>query len=133
LGSSSISYGFNFTETIDFFARTGILNEFPVFKGFWFELIGGVDRLAIIFVFMVHIVALMVISFSFLYFSGSLFTVKRSIKDLETLRLALFSVLLMSFFLDILFFTTNLVIMFILAELTLLPLSFLMLKDNTVF
>jgi formate hydrogenlyase subunit 3/multisubunit Na+/H+ antiporter MnhD subunit len=109
------------------------LNEFPVFKGVWFELLGGIDSLSVIFVFMVHVVALMTISFSFLYFSGSLSLIKRSVKDLEVLKLSIFSVLTMSFFLDLLFLTTNLVVMFILAELTLLPLSFLMLKDNTVF
>jgi len=104
----------------------------PVFKGLWFELVGGVDQLAALFVFMVHAVAIMTVSFSFLYFSGSVMP-RRVVKDLEVFKLAVFSILLMSFFLDILFLTTNLVVMFVLAELTLLPLSFLMLKDNTVF
>jgi len=110
----------------------GSINNFIVFKGLWFELLGNVDQLSIIFVFMVHVVAIMTISFSFLYFSN-FSGYRRVIRDLDSFKLAVFSVLLMSFLLDILFFTTNLVIMFILAELTLLPLSFLMLKDSTVF
>ena len=122
------SYGFNF------FYRDGFLvNEVPFFKGLWFDLIGGVDQLSIIFIFMVHIVAIMTVSFSYLYFFSSLMSYRKPTRDLEVFKLSIFCVLLMSFFLDILFLTTNLVIMFILAELTLLPLSFLMLKDNTVF
>lgn len=82
---------------------------------------------------MVHVVAIMTISFSYLYFSPSLSSYRKASRDLEVFKLSVFCVLVMSFFLDVLFLTTNLIIMFILAELTLLPLSFLMLKDNTVF
>jgi hypothetical protein len=80
---------------------------------------------------MVHIVALMTLTFSALYFSIGSY--RQSVRDLESFKTAIFAVLVMSFFLDVLFLTTNLVVMFILAELTLLPLSFLMLKDGTVF
>lgn len=80
---------------------------------------------------MAHIVAIMTILFAALYSGGVVY--RAAARDLEAFKLVLFSVLLMTFLLDILFLTTNLVIMFILAELTLLPLSFLMLKDNTVF
>lgn len=122
------SYGFNFLSS-----SGDLFNEIPVFKGFWFDLIGGVDQLSVIFIFMVHVVAIMTISFSYLYFSPSLSSYRKAVRDLEVFKLSVFCVLAMSFFLDILFLTTNLVVMFILAELTLLPLSFLMLKDNTVF
>lgn len=80
---------------------------------------------------MVHIVALMTLTFSALYFSVGSY--HQPVRDLESFKTAIFAVLIMSFFLDVLFLTTNLVVMFILAELTLLPLSFLMLKDGTVF
>jgi hypothetical protein len=87
--------------------------------------------LSVIFVVMVHIVALMTLSFSALYFGG--INYRQATRDVESFKTAIFAILIMSFFLDVLFLTTNLVVMFILAELTLLPLSFLMLKDGTVF
>lgn len=127
LSPSGISYNYDFL--VDFQGR--LMNTLPVFKGLWFELIGGVDHLSIIFILMVHVVALMTLAFSSLYFIVGNY--RQSVRDLESFKIAIFAVLIMSFFLDILFLTTNLVVMFILAELTLLPLSFLMLKDGTVF
>jgi len=113
------------------FTIWGQLTSVSVFKSFWFSLMGSLDSLSIIFVFMSHIVAFLVICFSSIYFDLS--NIKNNYKTLVDFKLTLYSVVGMTVLMDLLFVTDNLLVIFFLAELSLLPLSFLMTKDNTIF
>jgi len=88
------------------------------------------DLISDIFVLMSHIVAIMTIVFTSLYFESSFF-LDRSL--LLKFKLTLVAVLIMALMMDILFLTDNLLIIFFFAELSLLPLGFLMMKDSTIF
>jgi NADH:ubiquinone oxidoreductase subunit 4 (subunit M) len=98
---------------------------------FWYDLFGSLDSLSIIFLFMSHLVSFMVIAFSSVYFDFN--NLNTNLKSLNSFKLTLNSVLVMTLMMDLLFITNNLLIIFFLAELSLIPLSFLMVKDTTVF
>lgn len=88
------------------------------------------DLVSDIFVLMSHIVSFMTILFTVIYFDVNYYHDK---KNFDKFKLTLLAVLVMTFMMDILFFTNNLLLIFFLAELSLLPLGFLMMKDSTVF
>lgn len=88
------------------------------------------DAISDVFVLMSHIVSFMTILFTFLYFDPEYQYDK---KNLDKFKLTILAILLMTFMMDVLFFTNSLLIIFFLAELSLLPLGFLMMKDSTIF
>jgi NADH-quinone oxidoreductase subunit M len=88
------------------------------------------DLISDIFVLMSHIVSFMTIVFTVLYFDLTYYYDK---KNFDRFKLTLLAVLVMTFMMDILFFTNNLLLIFFLSELSLLPLGFLMMKDSTIF
>lgn len=101
--------------------------SFLSLSSFFFNICGSFDQISTLFVFMVHLVGLMVLSFMFLHY----YHINQHTSS--STRLGIFALFLMIFVLDILFLSTNFFIIFIAAEISLLPLSFLMLKENTIF
>jgi len=106
-------------------------NTTYVLCDFWNNLLGNLDFISIIFLFMSHIVSFMVIIFSSLYFD--LNSIRSDLKILNSFKLTINCVLLMTIMMDTLFLTDNILIIFFLAELSLIPLALLMLKDSTIF
>lgn len=98
----------------------------PVSSGF-FSFFGSFDNLSILFVFMVHIVDGLTLLFLLLYFQPTNLQLK------ESMRLYVWAIFLMTLVLDCLFLSTNFLVMFFVAEFSLFPLSFLLLKENTIF
>jgi len=94
----------------------------------FFMLVGSVDSMSLLFVFMVHLVCYMVLFFLFIY---SLPCVNA--QALTALRVQVAAVFIMTVLLDVLFMSTSFVVMFFAAEFSLFPLSFLLLKDSTIF
>jgi NADH:ubiquinone oxidoreductase subunit 4 (subunit M) len=76
---------------------------------------------------MVHIVDGLTLLFLLLYFQPTNLQLK------ESMRLYVWAIFLMTLVLDCLFLSTNFLVMFFVAEFSLFPLSFLLLKENTIF
>lgn len=93
----------------------------------FFALFGSFDSLSILFIFMVHIVDGLTLAFLLLYYHTT------TLQSKEAMTLYIWSVFLMTIILDCLFLSTNFLIMFFIAEFSLFPLSFLLLKENTIF
>lgn len=92
-----------------------------------FAFFGSMDSLSVLFVFMVHVVDGLTLVFLLLYYHPT------TVQAKESARLYLWAIFLMTVILDCLFFSTNLLVMFFVAEFSLFPLSFLLLKENTIF
>ena len=95
------------------------------------DFVGSLDSISIIFLFMSHVVSFMVILFSFIYFDFS--NLNTNLKSLDVFKLTINCVIAMTVLMDLLFLTDNLLVIFFLAELSLIPLGFLMVKDKTIF
>lgn len=109
-------------------------SAFSVYKSlgfFWYQLFGSLDSISIIFLFMSHVVSFMVIMFSSIYFDFN--NLNSNLKALNIFKVTVNSILVMTLMMDLLFVTNNLLIIFFLAELSLIPLGFLMVKDTTIF
>jgi NADH-quinone oxidoreductase subunit M len=115
-----------FAPSIFLFVASQKIYYIPL-KSEFFALFGSFDSLSILFVFMVHVVDGLTLAFLLLYYHTT------TLQSRESLSLYVWSVFLMTIILDCLFLSTNFLIMFFIAEFSLFPLSFLLLKENTIF
>jgi NADH:ubiquinone oxidoreductase subunit 4 (subunit M) len=131
--SSQLSlYNSNLNDNnINSYLNWSVFSTYKSLAFIWYDLFGSLDSLSIIFLFMSHIVSFMVITFSSIYFDFN--SLNTNLKSLNSFKITVNSVLVMTLMMDLLFVTNNLLIIFFLAELSLIPLGFLMIKDTTIF
>lgn len=107
---------------LDFSTTTCLFGNTTVFSFF-----GSSDNLSILFIFMVHFVDFLTLVFLLLYYNPT------TQQSAESMRVHVWAIFVMTALLDVLFLSTNFLVMFVAAEFSLFPLSFLLLKENTIF
>jgi len=129
--SSNNFFNSNFNLYYDFKIYCKAGHNALVLNSIFYNLLGGFDFISLLFFFMSHVVSFMVIVFSTLYYNFH--SENYNIKSLTSFKITLFSVISMTIMMDLLFLTDNLLFIFFLAELSLVPLAFLVTKDSTIF
>jgi len=122
---------FFFFNNFDFKLYFKLDRSYLVLNSLFYKVMGDFNFISLLFFFMSHVVSFMVIVFSTLYYNFNTETLNS--KSLLSLKVTLYSVISMTIMMDLLFLTDNLLLIFFLAEFSLVPLAFLVTKDSTVF